>query len=154
MKNIVSRFLNSGAYIMIISMILGILGSCSSDGNGSSNVPANDIAVKSISPNSPATLDHYETGSNDRVKIDYDYNITYADGARIWIQPFTNGSASPGYLYSKSSIFKGTGSRSVVVSIEEDAGEVHVDQLRIIVSDPDQTTDLTERFVDVDYTFE
>lgn len=151
MKTLIFRQAAAALSVAMITALM-IASSCSSSSEGT-NVPENDIAVKNISPNSPATLDHYQTGSNDRVKIDYDYNITYADGARIWIIPYTDGSKSPGYLYSQSNVFKGTGSRSVIVSIDEDAGEVHVDQLRIIITDPDQNIDITERFMEVDYTF-
>lgn len=138
--------------ILMCSLLL-FLSSCSSDGDGG-GTPANDIVIKSISPDSPATLDHYQTSSDDRVKINYDYNITHADGARIWIRPYTDGSPSPGYLYSSSSVFKGEGSRDVLVSIDGDAGKVHVDQLKLIISNPDQTEDIRERFIEVDYTFE
>ena len=141
------------ASIVAFSLMV-ILVSCSDDEGGGGGVPENDIIIKSISPDSPATLDHYQTSSNDRVKIKYDYNITNAEGARIWIRPYTDGDPSPGYLYSSSSVFNGKGSRDVLVSIDEDAGTVHVDQLKIIISDPDQTQDLVERFIEVDYTFE
>lgn len=138
---------------IVASSLLVFVCSCSDD-DGEGGVPENDIVIKSISPESPATLSHYQTSSDDRVRINYDYNITHSEGARIWVRPYTDGSPSPGYLYSSSSVFNGKGSREVLISIEEDAGTVNVDQLKIIISNPDQTQDLVERFVEVDYTFE
>ena len=149
MGKIVYRLLRPACYGLTSLAVLFSLSACGSDSEGT---PTNDIAIKSISPESPATLDFYETSSNDRVIIQYDYNISNEEGARIWIQPFTNGSISNEYLYSKSSILKGGGSRSVLVSIDAGA-ETKVDQLRIKITNPDQSVDLMERFVDVDYTF-
>jgi hypothetical protein len=140
-------------FIVAFSLLF-FVSACGDDDGDSEVIPENDISIKSISPDSPATLDHYQTSSNDRVKIKYDYNITHAEGARIWIRPYTDGSPSPGYLYSKSSVFDGKGSRDVLVSIDEDAGTVKVDQLKIIISNPDQTEDIRERFIEVDYTCE
>jgi len=134
---------------LVFALVL-IINACSDD-DEPSNV--NDIKITSISPESPASLHHYQTSLVlDYVIIDYDYTITNKDGARIWIQPYTEGEISDGYIYSTSSIFTGKGTRTVLVSIEEYAGEKNVDQLRIIIVNPDGDT-LTERFIDVDYTF-
>lgn len=139
-------------FALIVSCsVLIFISSCSDDDNGGV-VPENDLVIRSMSPNSPATVDHYETSSNDRVKIKYDYNITLADGAQMWIRPYTNGSPSPAYVYSPSTVFKGKGSRDVFISIS--GGTVSVDQLKIIVYDPEQKEYLIEKFIDVDYTFE
>lgn len=148
MKTNVYRLLHSASTMVWLAGLL-VITSCGSDSEG---ITANDIAINEISPESPADLVFYETGQNDRVVIKYDYIISHEEGARIWVQPFSNGSISEGYIYSSSSIFKGKGSRSVLVSIDAGA-EIKVDQLRIKITNPDQSVDLTERFVDVDYTF-
>jgi hypothetical protein len=141
-------------FALIVTCSLLIFTSSCGDEKGGGSVPENDIVIRSLSPDSPATLDHYEMSSNDRVKITYDYNITHVDVAQIWIQPYTDGSISPPYRYSPSTVFKGKGSRDVIVSIGDDIGKVHVDQLRIKIYNPVTKEDLRERFIDVDYTFE
>ncbi|HEX5168464.1 MAG TPA: hypothetical protein VFW11_04780 [Cyclobacteriaceae bacterium] len=125
--------------------------SCGDD-EGSSNV--NDITVKSISPDSPAVLKFYQTSSDDRVYIEYDYNISHKEGARIWIVPYTDGDFSPGYIYSSSPVYKGKGSKKVLISIDESAEPVNVDQLQIYIESEETEEVLVERYVDVDYTFE
>ena len=133
-------------------LLLVIFMSCGSDNEGT---PVNDINITSMDPNSPATLDFYETSNSDRVVIEYDYNISHPEGARIWIVPYTEGDASDGYVYSNSGVYKGTGKREVLVSVEDPGtGSNHVDQLKISIANPDQSVQLLERFVDVDYTFE
>jgi hypothetical protein len=48
----------------------------------------------------------------------------------------------------------GTGNRDVIFSIDQGSNnEVHVDQLRVAITDPDQNVDLYEEFISVDYTF-
>lgn len=115
----------------------------------------NSVNITSMDPASPADLVFYQTAAtNDRVRIFYDYNITDPDGGRIWIQPYTGGSISDDFLYSPSSVFKGAGSRDVVISIDVGSNtEVHVDQLRVFITDPDQNEDLYEEFVNADYTY-
>ncbi|GJM30982.1 MAG: hypothetical protein DHS20C17_36170 [Cyclobacteriaceae bacterium] len=131
--------------------LLFILG-CSED---DSQPTGNSITIISMDPPSPANLVFYQTATtNDRVRINYNYNITHTDGARIWIQPFTGGSISDDFLYSPSPVLNGTGNREVIISIDEDNNsEVHVDQLRVSITDPDQNMDLHEEFINVDYTF-
>ncbi len=116
---------------------------------------SNKIVITSMDPPSPAQLVFYQSAtSNDRVIITYDYTIANADGARMWVQPYTDGKISDEFLYTSSKVFTGSGSRTVLISIDEDAvNPVKVDQLRIVMSDPDQNEDLFETFMDVDYTF-
>lgn len=136
-------------YAVFLAMAL-LITSCGSDSEG---VPQNDISIKNLDPVSPATLNFYETSTTDRVVIEYDYTISHPDGARIWVQPYSNGSLIDDYYYSSSSVFKGTGSRKVLISAGSGDGEVNVNQLRIKITNPDQSVTLVERFVDVDYTF-
>jgi hypothetical protein len=125
---------------------------CSED---DSEPTGNSINITSMDPESPADLVFYQTAAtNDRVQISYNYKITHVDGARIWIQPYTGGSLSDDFLYSPSPVLNGTGNRDVIFSIDQGSNnEVHVDQLRVAITDPDQNVDLYEEFISVDYTF-
>jgi len=134
-------------------LLLVLMSSCGDDDNESPAVTS--VTITSMVPQSPANLVFYQTAAeNDRVTITYNYNIVPADGGRIWVQPYTNGSLSDDYLYSQSSVYQGSGNRTVIISIDQGSNtEVNVDQLRVIITDPDQTMDLFEDFIDVDYTF-
>jgi hypothetical protein len=110
------------------------------------------ITIKSMTPASPATLKYFELDFNDRITITYDYLITEPDGARIWIQGVASDGSS-GSIYSPSPIYKGSGSKTVVLSYDSDEPSVHIEKLRIKISKPDQSADISVTFVDVDYTF-
>ena len=116
---------------------------------------SNKITITNIDPPSPAQLVFFESATtNDRVIITYDYTIANTNGARMWVQPYTDGKISEEFLYTSSKVFSGSGSRTVLISIDDGAiGPVKVDQLRVVMADPDQNEDLFETFVDVDYTF-
>lgn len=137
--------------------IAGILVLLSSGGcnNDEPALETDQVTVTSMTPVSPANLVFYEAETtNDRITVTYNYQIVHAAGARIWVQPYTNGSKSDDFLYSTSPIYQGSGSKTVIVSIDQGSNdEVKVDQLRIIVTDPDQNVDLLESFIEVDYTF-
>ncbi len=73
----------------------------------------------------------------------------------MWVIPQTNGSKSPEFLYSSSVVYNGNGTRQVGVSIDEaSANPVVVDQLKVTMVNPDQSVDLFELFLDVEYTFD
>lgn len=108
----------------------------------------NFMEVVSINPESPASLNF-----NDNVQIVYEYNIEHEDGARMWVIPQTNGDDSPGYRYSSSGVFNGSGDRGVIVSIADQADPVIVDQLWVIMKDPDQSEILYSEYIDVEYTY-
>ncbi len=108
----------------------------------------NSMEIIAMDPSSPASLQF-----NEFVVITYEYTIVPEEGARMWIIPYTDGDTSPAYLYSSSSVFTGSGTRQVGVSIEEGDGPVVVDQLKVTMVDPDQNQTYIERFVDVNYTF-
>lgn len=102
-----------------------------------------------MDPTSPATLPFGEY-----VDIYHIFKIKNQDGARTWIQPYTVGDISPGYIYSTSRVYTGEGNRKVVVSVKEgDDSEVVVDQLRVVCYTPDQDEILFEKFINVNYTF-
>ena len=137
------------AGVLVVLLVLVTLNSCKDD----DKEPINEIIITETSPSSPATLKFYETDSNDRVLITFDYNISLKDGARIFIRPRTNGDHSPGYIYSSSPVYKGKGTKTVLISIEEGPNAVNVDQLLIRIYDHDVTETVVERFENVDFTF-
>ena len=141
--------------LSILTLLVFVLTCFTNCGDDDSPEASNQVTITSMDPPSPADLVFYQTApSNDRVSIEYNYTITNPDGARIWVQPYTNGSISDDFLYSPSSVLQGSGSRSVIISIDQGSNaQVEVDQLRIIMTDPDQNQDLFEDFINVDYTF-
>lgn len=146
-----TQAINCFRYCAFALVLLFVSSSCSDD----DDAPSNNVSIKSISPESPASLNYFETSIIlDRVLIEYDHTISYEGGARIWIQPITNGAISPGYVYSPSNVYTGKGSRAVVVSVSGTEGAVKVDQLLIVAKDPDQNTTIFEKYIDVDYTFQ
>lgn len=129
--------------IVLAGLMCTAVLSCKEDEAG------NEMKVYSFLPQSPATLKF-----NDFVLIEYNYNIVHPEGARMWVIPFTNGDKSPGYLYSSSNVYTGTGGRQVGISIEDGDGPVVVDQVHVIMKNPDQSTTLFEQYINVNYTFE
>jgi hypothetical protein len=133
-------------FLFFIALVMVMMTTCKKDEDD--NDP-NSVIIVSLNPDSPATLNF-----GDFVVILTDYNITDPLGARIWVQPYTAGEKSPGYVYSSSGVFKGSGNREVGITVRErDDPEVVVDQLRIICTSPDQSETILEEFIDVNYTF-
>ena len=132
-------------FLVLFAIVPVIMTACKKDDDKAPN----SVIIVSLDPESPATLNF-----GDYVVILTDYHVANSEGARIWVQPYTAGEKSPGYLYSKSSIYTGSGKREVGISVEEgDDPVVVVDQLRIICTTPDQSETLLEEFRDVNYTF-
>ena len=138
------------ASIAIISLTVMLSGCGDDDDNGPK---VTSIDIKSMSPNSPATLKYYQTAENDRITIIYDYTVVEPDGARIWIKPHSTTSPSYDFFYTGSSVLKGTGSRAVIVSIESDEPSVIVDELEIKIVNHDHSKVISESTVDVNFTF-
>lgn len=111
-----------------------------------------DITFKGSSVNITEITPNDDLAFGEKVQIAFEYDIVEAEGARIFIRPFSNGALSPGYAASGSPIFTGDGNYDVNFTISS-GDEVHVDQLRIQILSPDQSTLISEKFVDVDYTF-
>ncbi len=88
---------------------------------------------------------------SQNVEIEFDYEIDEPGGARIFARPFTNGALSPGYGASGSPIYSGNGTGSGTFTFT--AGEVLVDEIRILVTNADQTATLREMWVPVHYQF-
>lgn len=136
------KIIQSSLFVILFSVAFINCGSSDEDPG------QNTIEIISINPESPASLKF-----NDFVVITFDYNIVNADGARMWIIPYTDGDNSPEYLYSSSKVFTGSGTKQSGISIESGTDPVIVDQLKITMVDPDQNETFIERFVDVNYTF-
>ncbi|MBN2736030.1 MAG: hypothetical protein JXR70_03555 [Spirochaetales bacterium] len=109
-------------------------------------VVAARVTITSLSPASPATI-HL----NQDVNINFSYGIGPSSGARIFIRPMTGGSLTPGYAASGSALFTGIGTGTSFFRITA-GNNLHIDQLRIQVLDPDTNAVLLQSFVNVDYT--
>ena len=136
------KLLRTSIFLFVLTTVFF---SCSKSDDDPSQ---NSMDIISMDPDSPASLNF-----NDFVVITFYYNIVAKDGARMWIIPYTNGDKSPGYLYSSSSVYTGTGTKQVGISIEDGDGPVVVDQIKITMTDPDQEETFIERFQNVDFTF-
>jgi hypothetical protein len=86
----------------------------------------------------------------EQVEITFDYNISNRDGARIFVRPFTDGNLTPGYGASGSILFTGTGSRTVNFRINS-GKNVHVDELRVMILNADQSDTLKTFYVPVNW---
>jgi hypothetical protein len=102
----------------------------------------------SLSPDTPDVL-----GFNQNVNLSFNYLTTrLVDGVRIWARPFTNGALTPNYAAHGSPIYPiGSGQGTGFFTIT--SGQVVVDQIRIQMWDPNQTTLLFEAFLPVYYRF-
>lgn len=86
----------------------------------------------------------------EQVTINYDYNVTWAQGSRIFIRPFTNGALTPGYSASGSPVYNGEGSSSANFTINS-GNNVRVDHLRVRMVNPEQNILLSEFFIPVNW---
>ena len=128
---------------LLLTILIAGLCSCSKENRNS-----NTIKITSITPSSPSDMPFGEY-----VLIRYEYRIDHKEGARMWIQPYTDGDITPGFLYSSSKVYTGIGSREVGISVNQGDPPVVVDQFRIIMDTPDQEKNLYENFMDVNFTF-
>lgn len=128
--------------LLLAGILAGVI-SCSKEDSQN-----NTMEITSITPSSPAELSFGEY-----VMIRYNYQIDNQDGARMWVQPYTNGKKTPDFIYTSSKVFNGIGSRDVKVSVKDGDQPILVDQLRIFMSTPDQEKALHESFVEVKFTF-
>jgi hypothetical protein len=142
-----------GLISIILAFLLIAVTGCSDDSPSGPGIPQETgINIVGTAPAFPATLKYYQTASNDRVSITFNYSIVEPEGARIWIQPVKKSSNATIY-YSTSPVYKGSGSKTVIVSVSSDADTLHVSQLRVVIKTPDQSSTISEFFTDVDYTF-
>ena len=111
------------------------------------------VEIISMSPESPADLKYYKTGSQDRVEIKFRYVVTEEEGVRIFIQAQESQSYTGTGYYSPSPVYKATGEKTNMISVESDEEQVVFNKLRIRIRSADNSTLLSEEFVDVNYTF-
>ncbi len=82
--------------------------------------------------------------------ITFDYTVNHSGGTRIFVRPMTDGDLTPGYSASGSIIFSETGTQTVNFSINSGTN-VRVDQLRVRITNADQTETLREFFLPVNW---
>lgn len=112
------------------------------------------IEIKSFTPAQPATLKFHDTDPNDQVTITYDYTVVEPQGARIWLKPESTESFAGTIHYSPSPVLKGSGTRTVIISIfSSNKSSVPVDILEIIIINADTGDTIFEDNMTIDYTF-
>ena len=148
-RNLVTPLKQFIAYASMILLTL-VLFACSDDDDGGPNTSS--IKITSMTPASPATLKYYGTSENDHVRIVYDYAVIEPNGVRIWIKPKSTTAINYKYVYSPSKICTGTGTNSVIVSVNSEDESLVVDKLILTIYDP-QTEVRSEDSVAVNYTF-
>ena len=87
-----------------------------------------------------------------RVYVSVDYKIDVAEGRRIYVVPYTNGSPSPNYGVSGSPVYFGEGTTAEPFYTIT-SGTVAVDEVRVYTRDPDFTETPLEIFVPVIHHF-
>jgi hypothetical protein len=109
---------------------------------------ANIVTGVSLSPDTPDALEF-----NQHVDLSFSYQTSrLVNGVYIWARPFTNGALTPNYAAHPSPLYTpGSGQGSGYFTIT--SGQVVVDQIRIQMWDPTQTTLLFEAFLPVYYRF-
>lgn len=135
----IHKLIAAGLFVIIL------MGCSKDDGPGEALV--NKVTITSMSPQSPATLKFDED-----VTITYSYEIGDPNGARIWVQPYSNGAITPKYSYTSSPLFKGNGTRTVKISVSSGDNTI-VDQLNVEIADANGQETISESFQTVDYTF-
>lgn len=100
-----------------------------------------------LSPDSPNIL-----RTNENVTVSFQYITNDANGARIFIRPFTDGSPTPGYAAHPSPLYPtGSGQGSGWFTIT--SGTVVVDQIRVQMYNAGQSELLFEACLPVYYLF-
>ena len=100
-----------------------------------------------MAPSSPASLEF-----DERVNITFNYHTDEAGGVRLFCIPYTNGSWTPNLADNPSPIYPagdGTGDGFITVT----SGSVTVDQIRVYMTNADQSQTLFDTYIDVSYTF-
>ncbi len=101
----------------------------------------------SLDPDSPASL-----SLGERVNVTFNYSTTQSGGVRIFVRPVTNGSLTPNYAAHGSPLYPvGSGSGDGYFTITDVPASV--DQLRFEMLNADQSVQLLQFFVDVNYGF-
>jgi hypothetical protein len=108
-----------------------------------------DVAVGNFTFNEPdrSTFLHGED-----LVINFNYEVNYAGPVIVYVRPFTNGELTSGYVASGSPAFTGSGVGTS--SFHFNAGEnVWVDEIRVQITNDDQSILLDEFFVPVNYAW-
>jgi hypothetical protein len=149
MKNVLLKPIFSKALALLIVAVV-IFSACKKDDD---EPQVTSVEIVSMSPESPANLKYYQTATNDRVNITFNYNVTEPDGARIFIKGVAGSGGQATLKYSPSPVYTGTGSKTVLITVTSDQPSFLIDQIQIIIKNPDQSETISEMFQDVNYTF-
>ncbi len=84
--------------------------------------------------------------NDENVYVDVDYHVTDGGGARIFILPYTDGAPTPGYGVSGSALIP-AGTGTVTHNFRIISGSQHVDQIRVHMTNADQSVEYLEIFV-------
>jgi hypothetical protein len=110
--------------------------------------PRHEITHIDMTPSSPAFLEF-----NERVNITFDYHTDEAGGVLIFARPYTNGSITPHYAAHPSPLYPaGDGDGDGYFTIT--SGRVTVDQVRVRMTNADQSQTLFETYINVSYTYD
>jgi hypothetical protein len=140
-------------FAFVVILLFTIVAGCSDDSpTGPGIEQKTSVSINNLVPSSPASLKYYQTGVNDRVNVSFNYNVVEPSGVRIWIQPVDNSPEGSVY-YSPSPVYTGSGNKAVTVSVSSSEDTLHISQLRIKIKTPDQSTLISESYIDVNYTF-
>ena len=152
-KSIIWRILS---YLMLFILIFGPLASVSAQARSleqeaepnSPTAPGDHLVTDIyLTPDSPNIL-----RTHDNVNLSFQYVTNEPSGVRIFARPYTNGAPTPNYGAHGSAVYPtGSGQGSGWFTIN--SGEVVVDQIRIRMTNADQTDVLFEAFLPVYYLF-
>ncbi len=109
-----------------------------------------NFGVNSFTYSSEPQLSSFLLG--EQFTTNFQYNVSYPGGVRIFLRPFTNGALTPGYGASGSGIYTGAGNASSNFSINS-GKNVHVDAIRVKIVSADQSVDIAEFFLPVNLYF-
>jgi len=92
-------------------------------------------------------------GHGQLARINFDFSVTNANGARFVVWGFDDGSSIPGQIWGGSSVYAMGTEASHTNFITYNVGDVEVDQYRIVMFDPVTSAVLLEMFLPVEYFF-
>jgi hypothetical protein len=101
-----------------------------------------------LGPDTPNILGH-----GQQVYLDFSYSTNQEGGVRIFARPFTDGALTPGFSAHPSGTYPTSATGVGEGWFTINSGQVVVDQIRIRMTDANQTTILFETFIPVHYLF-
>lgn len=108
------------------------------------------VGVNHFSYSDDPEISSFLLGENFTTSFQYD--IGYPGGVRIFVRPYTNGGLTPGYSASGSGVYSGTGNVNANFTINS-GKNVHVDELRVRITNDNQTVTVDEFFIPVNLYF-